>query len=591
MPWTAVDLRRRFLRACELKQSVNWGKIVKCLQQWALVMNIDAPAVVRIERVEQLKETACRAKYTPNLWSATSLLSMRGYGIASFLVRQAGLVNEGAAARHATTALRVWAMSDVRSAMNRLSLHSVNASQLGEGGELNLVELCRIAIAAAIRGILTESFEKWYPLLEAFEAGAFYIFITDRGIEVCTLPSVVKVDDQGRLHSASGPAFVWLNDIRDYYWHDVYVESYVVEQPERISLTDLEMENSPNVRQAKIDRFCEVRSSLDLPPVSSVTAEELKERYIRACGLKQTVNWGKIVECFQHWAEAVKIETPAIVRVERAEQLKATEIFFGDTELSRLLRGSRASEVALDAKIAREAALEQNTNATNPTHVAFLSWYTRNHHPMGKFWTQQTLSWMCPKAIGALELGISTEFLIWYPLFEAFEAGAFCYHITDRGIEICTLPTVVKVDDRNRLHSESGPAFAWLDDIQDYYWHGVRVEQYVVDNPERITVAEIEAEANVEVRRIKIERFGQTRYLLDSSAREIHRDDYGTLYRKEERGDEPLVMVNVVNATPEPDGSFKDYFLRVPPTMRTAREAVAWTFGKTAEVYEPEKET
>ena len=43
-------------------------------------------------------------------------------------------------------------------------------------------------------------------------------------------------------------------------------------------------------------------------------------------------------------------------------------------------------------------------------------------------------------------------------------------------------------------------------------------------------------------------------------------------------------MVEVVNSTPEPDGSRKTYFLRVPPTIGTAREAVAWTFGLGAAV-------
>ena len=42
---------------------------------------------------------------------------------------------------------------------------------------------------------------------------------------------------------------------------------------------------------------------------------------------------------------------------------------------------------------------------------------------------------------------------------------------------------------------------------------------------------------------------------------------------------EPLTVVEVVNSTPEPDGSHRRYFLRVPPDTRTAREAVAWTFG------------
>jgi len=96
---------------------------------------------------------------------------------------------------------------------------------------------------------------------------------------------------------------------------------------------------------------------------------------------------------------------------------------------------------------------------------------------------------------------------------------------------------------------------------------------------------------NAEVRRVMIERYGTARYLLDSGAQAIHTDDYGTLYRKSRPDDSDLVMVKVVNATPEPDGSFKDYFLRVPPEMATARQAVAWTFAKDHAEYAPEVET
>ena len=50
-------------------------------------------------------------------------------------------------------------------------------------------------------------------------------------------------------------------------------------------------------------------------------------------------------------------------------------------------------------------------------------------------------------------------------------------------------------------------------------------------------------------------------------------------------------MVEVLNATPEPDGSRKTYYLRVPPGTRTARAAVAWTFGLAADAYAPARET
>ncbi len=254
-----------------------------------------------------------------------------------------------------------------------------------------------------------------------------------------------------------------------------------------------------------------------------------------------------------------------------------------------------AASVAFEAKVAREAeGTGLMMNSMDAANVASHLWHMRMPRESGKTWSKWSVSRIAVITLGALELGIGEEFRILYPLFEAFEAGAFCFYITDRGIEVCTLPAVVKMDDQRRLHSASGPAFEWLNDVRDYYWHGVYVEPHVVDQPERLTLADIAAEQNLEVRRVKIERFGQARYLLDSGAREIHRDDYGTLYRKEMPGDEPLVMVKVVNATPwEADGmgSFKDYFLRVPPTMRTAREAVAWTFGKTPGSYEPGKET
>jgi len=44
-------------------------------------------------------------------------------------------------------------------------------------------------------------------------------------------------------------------------------------------------------------------------------------------------------------------------------------------------------------------------------------------------------------------------------------------------------------------------------------------------------------------------------------------------------GDTALVMVEVRNSTPEPDGSRRTYWLRVPPHINTCQAAVAWTFG------------
>ncbi|HEX3161149.1 MAG TPA: hypothetical protein VHQ92_01100, partial [Pseudolabrys sp.] len=142
----------------------------------------------------------------------------------------------------------------------------------------------------------------------------------------------------------------------------------------------------------------------------------------------------------------------------------------------------------------------------------------------------------------------------------------------------------------HRLHNDTGPAVGWQG-FGVWAIHGTRVPQHVVERPETITVAEVEAEANAEVRRVMIDRYGQERYLVDAGAETLATDRFGTLYRKTVAGDEPIVMVKVRNSTPEPDGSIKDYFLRVPPDMRTAQEAVAWTFGLDVKEYQPAVET
>jgi YHS domain-containing protein len=54
---------------------------------------------------------------------------------------------------------------------------------------------------------------------------------------------------------------------------------------------------------------------------------------------------------------------------------------------------------------------------------------------------------------------------------------------------------------------------------------------------------------------------------------------------------DPVCVLKVINSTPEPDGSYKEYYLTVPPDMTSAKQAVAWTFRMTPEEYSPSQET
>ena len=142
-------------------------------------------------------------------------------------------------------------------------------------------------------------------------------------------------------------------------------------------------------------------------------------------------------------------------------------------------------------------------------------------------------------------------------------------------------------DPENRIHNENGPAVLYRDGFAVYAIHGARVPKELIEDPAWLTVDRIELEENREVRRIMVDRYGYDRYLRESGAQKVHSDDWGTLWRKDQKGDEPICMVEVLNSTPEPDGSIKTYWLRVPPEMQRAKQAIAWTFGKEEEEYKP----
>ena len=166
-------------------------------------------------------------------------------------------------------------------------------------------------------------------------------------------------------------------------------------------------------------------------------------------------------------------------------------------------------------------------------------------------------------------------------------------------------PEILLVDERNRPHCDNGPFCRWRDGSALYAVHGVRVPAWVVEQPKKITCAKIDDESNVEIRRVMIDRYGTSKYLLDSGAQEIARDEFGVVYRKDIPDDEPIIMVRVINSTPEPDGTKKIYFLRVDPQLRplhadgtrgdpqelTGRNAVASTFGLRGVEYSPSVET
>ncbi|WP_228078314.1 DUF6745 domain-containing protein [Streptomyces profundus] len=146
-------------------------------------------------------------------------------------------------------------------------------------------------------------------------------------------------------------------------------------------------------------------------------------------------------------------------------------------------------------------------------------------------------------------------------------------------------------DEAGRLDRSDGPALAYPDGFALHAWRGLPVPGEFLKRLDTLTPALIREEENAELRRVMLEHYGYDRYLTESGAEPVHRDETGVLWRIALPGDEDVAMVEVVNSTPEPDGTNRTYWLRVPPRTRTAREGVAWTFGLEADTYAPLRQT
>jgi hypothetical protein len=150
-------------------------------------------------------------------------------------------------------------------------------------------------------------------------------------------------------------------------------------------------------------------------------------------------------------------------------------------------------------------------------------------------------------------------------------------------------PRILRSDSRGRLHCADGPALEYRDGWSVHAWKGVEVPAWAIEHPERITLATLADTFDPVLRNCLIEIMTPERFIARGGAARVAQDETGTLWRKlwSHRGVtvDSWSGVEVTNGTREADGSHKRYILRVPSRMRTAREAVAWTYGLTDEQY------
>ena len=180
-----------------------------------------------------------------------------------------------------------------------------------------------------------------------------------------------------------------------------------------------------------------------------------------------------------------------------------------------------------------------------------------------------------------LSLELAKECFWWYP-FENY-----CI--------VSEKPIQINWDEaRTVLNSLDNMSIEFADGYGIYSVDGIMVKKELIENKKDITILDIDQEENSETRRIKIKLYeninGRNSYIKNSDSKLIEKNELGELYKRNLRNDEPIVSIKVFNSTYNENGKQDEYWLRVPPAIKSVKEAVAWTFGMTEKEYKPEIE-
>ncbi len=175
-----------------------------------------------------------------------------------------------------------------------------------------------------------------------------------------------------------------------------------------------------------------------------------------------------------------------------------------------------------------------------------------------------------------------------------FMQADYCI-VTDR-------PNILKKDSEHRPHCDDGPSHQWRDGFSLWHIHGVRVTEQIVMKPDTLTMDQISSESNAEVRRIMVERYGYERYAKDAGVVVVDTcpDDHPIKGLRTAKlgytqvGEDRVYALDMLNSTPEPDGTTKRYIIPIDydrydgEAARNCHAAMASTWrvkGRETELY------
>ncbi|HEY9851838.1 MAG TPA: hypothetical protein V6D28_20365 [Leptolyngbyaceae cyanobacterium] len=143
----------------------------------------------------------------------------------------------------------------------------------------------------------------------------------------------------------------------------------------------------------------------------------------------------------------------------------------------------------------------------------------------------------------------------------------------------CDRPSEISFDSQQKLHAEGKPALQFPDGYSIYSYHGVNLpEKYGKLLPHEWEPQWLLEENNAEIRRVLIQGIGYGRICQELAITELDKwQEYTLLKLKDYLDFEPIYLLKM---TCPSTGAI--HVLRVPPNLKSAREAISWVNWGTA---------
>ncbi|MGK7902550.1 MAG: DUF6745 domain-containing protein [Hormoscilla sp.] len=139
---------------------------------------------------------------------------------------------------------------------------------------------------------------------------------------------------------------------------------------------------------------------------------------------------------------------------------------------------------------------------------------------------------------------------------------------------VCDRPRKMNLDNQHRLHAEGEPAVEYADGFSIYAYQGLGLpEKYGKINSEKWRSQWILEERNAELRRVLIQGIGYDRICQELSSQTLNSWKEYTLLRIADNIDRRGEIILLKMTCPS---TGHIHALRVPPHMRSAREAIRW---------------